>query len=237
MQSTRSIGGWRTTLAAVAMAAALTASASADPAAPGGYAGAYQSPKLAVTLTADGDAYTGTIHLGQSQFPLAAKVEGGRLHGTFQASGASYPFDATLDGTKLTLTTGGTTYTLSDDNPLDPPGGRAAATAAPAPAPAAAPVAAGNIVGKWTVAGDLGNDKFTITFGADGGLTVETDSGSSSSGTNYKYADGKVTFDGSSQMNALIVGGTWPLTWQSADAFTTVDSNGKTLSFHRAPAK
>ena len=241
-------------LAATVLAAAPIASAD-PPAAAGGYAGVYASDTVTVTLKADGPGYTGSIRKGTNDFPLTATATADHLTGSFHAGGKEFPFQATLDGNTLTLTSGKNTFVCVDDNPLDPPGGRPAAAGAaaatdnplgtgnplgsgttpPPPANGAGNVH-GDVTGKWAITGDLGADKFSITFGADHTITVETADGSSSGGTGFKYADGKVTFDGSSQMNALTVGGTWTLDWKSPDAFTTVDSGGKALSFQRVRA-
>ena len=234
-------------VAAVVAVAGRTAAA--DPAAPGGYAGVYASDKVTVTLKADGNGYAGSIRRGTTDFPLTASAAGGQLTGSFRSGGQAYSFRATLDGNTLTLTSGKNTFVCVDDNPLDPPGGRPAAAAGAAPTdnplgagttPPPPANGAGNVpgdvTGKWAITGDLGADKFSITFGADHTITVETADGGSSGGTGFKYADGKVTFDGSSQMNALTVGGTWTLDWKSPDAFTTVDSGGKALSFQRVRA-
>ncbi len=220
------------------LAAAAAVRADGPPA--GSFAGTYTSAKLTVVLTAGGSGYTGTVQRGRQSFPLtAAPAAGGNLHGTFRSGDDDFPFDATLANGHLMFTSGANTYDLlgsSLGDMMAALGGGGPPTTAPAPTnpPAPTPAAGGSVVGSWAVAGDLGGDKFTLAFGADGGVTVTDGSGNSSSGTQYKYADGKVTFDGSSQVNALSVGGTWTLKWQSADAFTTVADNGKTLTLTRS---
>jgi hypothetical protein len=110
-----------------------------------------------------------------------------------------------------------------------------AAAANPPVVPATAPttqVAPGDIVGQWSVTGDLGDPKFVLTFTSDGTTGLTTD-GLYSDAPPYKVADGKLTFTGHAKSQKLSIGGTWTMQWQSADAFTTVDDQGRPLTLRR----
>ena len=110
----------------------------------GGFAGKYQGTELSAEITPDGAVYSGQISMGQSQFPLRAREEGGHLAGTFASQGNHFDFTATLRGDDLTLVTGGATYALkrasAPANPLAPPQAR---NPLAKPAAAAEPAAGG----------------------------------------------------------------------------------------------
>jgi hypothetical protein len=83
-------------------------------------AGRYVGEKLTVELT-DADAgYKGTITMGQQKFPMIATADGKRLNGSFDANGDTFDFNAIIDGSNMTLQTGGATYKLKRPakNPL-----------------------------------------------------------------------------------------------------------------------
>jgi hypothetical protein len=86
------------------------------------FAGKYLGQNLSVELKLDNAAYTGTIALGDQQFPVKAHAAGDSLQGTFSSGGNDFDFTATLADRTLTLSTGGATYTLKKEaaavNPL-----------------------------------------------------------------------------------------------------------------------
>jgi hypothetical protein len=88
------------------------------------YTGKYQGPNLSMQIDGSPDSFTGVITLGNQQFPIKAHLQGTALAGTFTSQGNDFPFSAELSGNQLSLTTAGTTYTLtrqsSPANPLAP---------------------------------------------------------------------------------------------------------------------
>lgn len=96
-------------------------------------AGTYKDEKITLVLKGQGGEYTGTIKLGEQEFPLKARRTAEGLSGTFTAGDDAFEFKATADGTTLTVQTGGARYVLKRQaarpNPLDP--GAPAAPAAP----------------------------------------------------------------------------------------------------------
>ena len=128
----------------------------------GQLAGKYDGSPVALELQAADatGAYSGTLQLNGQTFPLHATADGQQLRGTFDASGASFPFIAAVgpDGTTA-LTSGGRTYTLHRTtgavNPLT------AGTDAPAAAPN--PLAGGEVTaagGKILAASEAGKAVF-----------------------------------------------------------------------------
>lgn len=96
-------------LSAVAFGAAAPATTQ-----PGAKTEAFVGDRLSVELRGvQGDAYTGVIHKGATQFPLNCHRTGNRFSGTFQSDGYSFDFSATLAGNMLTLESGGATYRMS----------------------------------------------------------------------------------------------------------------------------
>lgn len=75
-------------------------------------AGLYKGDGLEVDFTGDPGHYTGTIKLRDKSFLLSAHGEGSTVAGTFDASGSSFKFTATLDGDTLTLVSDGNTYVM-----------------------------------------------------------------------------------------------------------------------------
>ena len=81
--------------------------------------------------------FVGGFDVGEKHFSANARLENGKLVGTFTSDGNKFDFTATLDGTTMTLKTGSTTYflkkpepkktpnpldTAKPQNPLDTPG-------------------------------------------------------------------------------------------------------------------
>jgi hypothetical protein len=93
--------------------------------APMSMAGRYVGEKLTVEMEQVAGTYTGTITMGQQQFPMTATAAGQRLNGSFDANGDKFEFLATVDGNAMTLQTGGATYKLKRPakNPLGGDGG------------------------------------------------------------------------------------------------------------------
>ena len=87
------------------------------------FSGDYAGQKLTLKLVAEGDSYTGSLHLGDKVFPVKAKAADGKLAGTFSSDGHEFTFTASLAGDSLTLTSGAGTYQLTRNpvNPLDKP--------------------------------------------------------------------------------------------------------------------
>ncbi len=109
--------------AVVVESAPATAPVAAEPPAAGdayGLAGSYQGGGMTVELVGDRVRYTGTLALGDKKFPLVAAADGNKLNGTFESEGAKFKFTALVDGAKMTLSSDGTTYTLTRTpaNPL-----------------------------------------------------------------------------------------------------------------------
>ncbi|HET6247933.1 MAG TPA: hypothetical protein VFE47_09575 [Tepidisphaeraceae bacterium] len=194
--------------------------------APDRYAGKFQDSRLVVVISIDGANADGIIIKGESRFPLSAHVDEGTLHGTFTSDGNKFEFTATLSGNELTLVTSGKTYVLKNANPL-------ARGPAPAATEPAAPVKPGDIVGKWSIAGDLGDEKFTLTLGPKGDMEVASSNGNSTSGPTYSYEAGVLTFDGGTTINKLSLSGKWKITWKDSDTFATTDDQGKQLTLNR----
>jgi hypothetical protein len=133
-------------LAALGLLAGLCAIDTLAAGASAPYAGTFSGEGMRIELVAQGNAYTGTIHFNGQDFPVkaeraGAEEAGGKLEGSFEHQGASFPFTASLQGRTLTFTTEGTSYRLKREmaNPL--------AQAAPSPlvssAPAGPPPASG----------------------------------------------------------------------------------------------
>jgi hypothetical protein len=87
------------------------------------FAGTYTGERMSVTLSSVGGGYSGTIQLGDQEYPLTARDMNGQLEGKFESQGTQFDFTASLTGTTLTLVSGGTTYTLRKRgaNPLATP--------------------------------------------------------------------------------------------------------------------
>ncbi|MDP9172429.1 MAG: hypothetical protein M3O30_00995 [Planctomycetota bacterium] len=119
-------------------AGATNPSRAADAAQAGGFAGKYQATGLTVEIVAgDAGGYSGSIHMGDKQFPLVARLVDGKLQGQFSSQGTDFSFTATLDGQELTLVTGGATHVLKRDvPPVNPLGAQNPLAPGNAPGPA-----------------------------------------------------------------------------------------------------
>jgi hypothetical protein len=92
------------------------------------FAGEYHGDKLSAVFAADGPGqFKGTIQMGEQKFPATAKVDGGKLVGSFTVQGSSFDFTAVLDNGTMTLSSGGTDYTMKKAvaNPLSGGGSQA----------------------------------------------------------------------------------------------------------------
>ncbi|MGD8453299.1 MAG: hypothetical protein PVJ57_15895 [Phycisphaerae bacterium] len=89
------------------------------------FAGEYSNAELTLTLSSTADGWTGSIKMGEREFPVRASSTGNTLRGQFQSDDHWFDFEGTLPGTTLTLTTGGKTHTLQKKTPppVNPLGG------------------------------------------------------------------------------------------------------------------
>jgi tetratricopeptide (TPR) repeat protein len=149
---------------------ALVASRAADAA---DLSGKYDGSKLSLDLKAESDgAYTGSIHMGDKNFPVKAKLVADKLEGTFNSDGNDFPFTATLDGGELKFVTGGTTIGLKRQQP-------------PATNPLLAPPPANPLLtgANDTVVGDVReyrhvSRRFTVRYPQNWSLIRDLDEGS-----------------------------------------------------------
>ena len=91
-----------------------------------GWGGTYTTnAELTLNLVGAGQAYTGTVSLGNRTFPLSAREKAGVLEGRFSSGELQFEFKAAVEGDGLTFTTDGTAYSLSrqtaNPNPLAKP--------------------------------------------------------------------------------------------------------------------
>jgi hypothetical protein len=84
--------------------------AAADP-----LAGSYNGQNISLTLSGAG-TYKGELTFNGQTYPVQATANGPSLTGTFNSSGTNFDFTATLQGTTLTLLSGGSSFTL-EKNP------------------------------------------------------------------------------------------------------------------------
>ena len=84
------------------------------------FTGTFSSDKLTATFAATGPGqFTGTIKLGDQQFPAVGQVQGGQLVGTFEAGGSKFDFTASVDGNAMRLLSAQKKYDLTKiANPL-----------------------------------------------------------------------------------------------------------------------
>jgi hypothetical protein len=75
--------------------------------------GTYEGEGVRLQLQPGQGGYTGSITVQGQSYPLTAMGSGGQVRGTFNAGGQQYEFQAQLQGSQLTLASGGTTYRLS----------------------------------------------------------------------------------------------------------------------------
>ena len=77
------------------------------------------------TLELQGEAgeYHGNLHFQEQVFPVAARLDGEMLTGTFESAGTPFAFTAALQEGALTFETGGATYVLEkQEQPVNPLG-------------------------------------------------------------------------------------------------------------------
>ena len=79
---------------------------------PSNFAGEFSNQEMTLTLRLDGNEYKGELKSNDTAYPVKAKVDGGKLLGSFQSEGNWFEFQATLSSGTLTLVTGGETYQL-----------------------------------------------------------------------------------------------------------------------------
>jgi hypothetical protein len=108
----------------------------------GPFVGKFSDGKLTADLADAQGGYSGTISLGEQNFPATAAENGQGIAGTFVAGENRFAFKGTLDGDVLTLVTGSKAYTLKKEaeavNPLAG-GGAAGGQVAPVNPLAAGP--------------------------------------------------------------------------------------------------
>jgi hypothetical protein len=114
------------------------------------FSGTFQNEQLKLDLSRKGNEYNGVILLGGQSLPVKAHATAGKLTGTFESGGQAYSFQATRNGTKLTLTTDGVTHVLDK------------AVAAP---PTATPVTS-PVVGQWQTPNGI------VAINADGSAKI-----------------------------------------------------------------
>jgi hypothetical protein len=78
-------------------------------------AGSYNGQNISLTLSGAG-TYTGELTFNGQTYPVQATANGQTLTGIFSSSGTNFDFTATLQGTTLTLLSGGSSFTL-EKNP------------------------------------------------------------------------------------------------------------------------
>jgi hypothetical protein len=82
----------------------------------GTFAGSYEGNGLILDSRAAGNGYTGSITIGAQKMPFTATAVNGILHGTFEARGDRFDFQAQWRGQTLILSSGGTDYNLQKQN-------------------------------------------------------------------------------------------------------------------------
>ena len=85
--------------------------------------GSFSDGRLTITIAGGGGQYSGEIALQGQSFPFTAQGSARRLDGSFRAGNDSFTFSATLLGDTLSLTSGGTNYSLSRRDTAPGPSG------------------------------------------------------------------------------------------------------------------
>jgi hypothetical protein len=170
------------------------------------FSGTFQNEQLKLDLSRKGNEYNGVILLGGQSLPVKARATAGKLTGTFESGGQAYSFQATRNGTKLTLTTDGVTHVLDK------------AVAAP---PTATPVTS-PVVGQWQTPNGI------VAINADGSARIGEK-------THRWTVDGNViTFAGNGESLKVpfdLAGDNW--TWKFPDgrlALTRIAANASVQS-------
>lgn len=173
------------------------------------YSGTFQNEQLKIDLIRRGAEYAGSIELAGQSLPVKARAAAGKLTGTFESGGQAYSFQATRNGTKLTLTTDGVTHVLEKSG--------AAAPAPPAAAPPATLPATSPVVGQWQTPNGV------VAINADGTARIGEK-------THRWAVDGNtITFSGNGETLKIpfdLAGDNW--TWKFPDgrlALTRISTN------------
>jgi hypothetical protein len=172
-------------------AAALQGGAGANPLAGGGgdpWVGTFSDGNLTLQLQGSGGSYTGVAQLSGQTFTVSVSGSADRLSGSFRAADGEYALQLARAGGAVTLTTGGTTYTLqpagagAPANPLA--GSRSAAGVQPQPYPMPQQGGAGGGLHDGTqlgrewyefLAGKKATQMSSYSSGSAGGYSSRTD--------------------------------------------------------------
>jgi hypothetical protein len=80
------------------------------------FTGSYADDSVVVEFHATDQGYEGVLHDADEHIPLQGRVQGRRIIGTFTYQGETIPFNAELNGRKLSLSAEGTTIILTRQN-------------------------------------------------------------------------------------------------------------------------
>lgn len=131
----------------------------------------YSDGKLTVEWTQTDANYSGTITMGTQQFPVVAHPAGSGIEGSFSSGQNQFPLKGSINADTLTLTTGGTTYSLKKVLPAENTPAPANPLAAPNPLGAGAAPAPDAPAGYTVVTStDFGK---ALTIQKDGAATVQ----------------------------------------------------------------
>jgi hypothetical protein len=92
----------------------LTASAVSlfDQEARASFTGRFHGPHVQLRLKPEGQAWTGSVVIKATTYPVRAKLQSGKMQGTFGQGEDSWPFSATSDGDHVRFTTEAITESL-----------------------------------------------------------------------------------------------------------------------------
>lgn len=218
----------------------------AGAAAPDPYAGTFVGSNLTVTFRRSGDGYGGTINVQGADYPLSARPAVDRLTGTFASGGTTYLFEARVQGSLLSLVSGGQTFTLERQGTGAGATPSAAASAPTGMSPQDAQVAQLLLSSKWCyfsysgVAGTSSGSSTTETvlFSPDGRMVVQT-GGESYYSADVRSSTGDVIAGGSTAgqrsggqqyrwrvSQGMLMTTTDGVTWQPTPLQVTQNSNG-----------
>lgn len=76
-------------------------------------AGTYSGDGLQLTLNGSSGRYSGALVFQGTRYDVSATGTSGTLTGTFGADGGMFPFTAKIKGTRMSFSTGGTSYSLN----------------------------------------------------------------------------------------------------------------------------
>lgn len=74
--------------------------------------GTFSDSNVSLTLQTDGQRYSGQLEFNGQSYPVIAQGSAQALQGEFESGGNRFPFEATLQGSNLQFTTGGSLYSL-----------------------------------------------------------------------------------------------------------------------------